>query len=73
MNAIHRTRVHARRVFGVDARLCDHISHNESISSAEWLYFTTVSLRTAYSSKKCFAATKGKRLTDRCQPLLWLK
>src|SRR5208282_1526554 len=27
MNAIHRTRIHARRVFGVDARLCDHVCH----------------------------------------------
>src|SRR5580700_1725275 len=27
MNAIDRTRVHARGIFGVDAGLCDHVSH----------------------------------------------
>src|SRR5271163_2594214 len=27
MNAIHRTRIHTSRVFGVNARLCNHVSH----------------------------------------------
>jgi hypothetical protein len=27
MNAIHRTRVDARRVFGVYARLCNYVGH----------------------------------------------
>jgi hypothetical protein len=28
MNAIHRTRIDASGVFGVDARLCDYIGHD---------------------------------------------
>jgi hypothetical protein len=41
MNAIHRTRIHARCIFGIDARLCDNVSHNGLGLLDECIYFTT--------------------------------
>lgn len=32
MNAIHRTRIHAGSVFGIDAGFCNYISHNVAVS-----------------------------------------
>jgi hypothetical protein len=72
MNAIHRTRIDARSVFGVDARFCDYVSHNEvDLLNCMQLFYYGRFCENAHSSKKSGCWAKAKTASSLgCQPFL---
>jgi hypothetical protein len=72
MNAIHRTRIHARSVFGVDARFCDYVSHNEvDLLNCMPVFYYGRLCENGHSSKKSGCSAKTKTAGSLvCQPFL---